>query len=118
MLRVLYVDDEKINLNLFELSFRKDFQVFKTLSAHEALSIYKENPIDVVVTDLKMPEMSGIDFIREIKLLKPEQNCILLTAYYEPHLLADPEIKSIIYKYVIKPFKKNNLKELIEQATN
>lgn len=117
MLKVLYVDDEKINLNLFELSFRNDFHVFKTLSAHEALDIYKNNAIDVVVSDLKMPQMSGIEFIKEIKEINPDQNCILLTAYYEPHLLTDPEIKSIIHKYVVKPFKKNTLKEIIEQAS-
>lgn len=116
MLRVLYVDDEKINLNLFDLSFRKDFQVFKTLSPEDAIEIFQNNIIDVVVTDLKMPGMNGIEFIQKIKEIKPEQNCILLTAYYEPHLLADPEIKSIIFKYVIKPFKKTNLKQIIEQA--
>ncbi|HBH49510.1 MAG TPA: two-component system response regulator [Bacteroidales bacterium] len=116
MVRVLYVDDEYINLNLFEISFRKDFSIFKTLSAKEAIDIYKNNDIDVVITDLKMPEMDGIEFIREIKRIKPEQNCILLTAYYEPKLIRDPDIKSIIYKYVVKPFKKTDLRNLIEEA--
>jgi YesN/AraC family two-component response regulator len=116
MLKVLYVDDEFINLNLFEISFRKDFKIFKTVSAKEAIDIYKENDIDVVITDLKMPEMDGVEFIREIKRITPEQNCILLTAYYEPHLIRDPEVKSIVYRYIVKPFKKNDLREVIEAA--
>ena len=116
-MKVLYVDDEYINLNLFEISFRRDFQIVKTTSAKEAINIYKNNKIDVVVTDLKMPEMSGLELIREIKQIKPSQNCILLTAYYEPHLIRNPDVKSIIYKYVVKPFKKIELKNIIEAAS-
>jgi len=117
MLRVLYVDDEEINLELFELTFRKEFEIFKTHSPLEAISIYKENSIDVVVTDLKMPEMSGIDLIHQIRQIKPNQNCILLSGYYEPQLLQDPKINSAIFHYVTKPFRKHNLIELIESAS-
>lgn len=116
MLKVLYLDDEYINLNLFEIAFRKNFKIFKTTSAKEAIEIYKNNEIDVVISDLKMPAISGIEFIRKIKEISPHQNCILLTAYYEPHLLRDPEIKSIIYKYIVKPFKKVDLLKIIEEA--
>lgn len=117
MLKVLYIDDESINLNLFGISFRKDFQIYNSLSPIEAIDIYKENNIDVVVTDLKMPVMDGIELIKEIKKIKPTQKCILLTAYYEPHLLDKPELSSIIHKYVIKPFKKNELREIIVEAS-
>ncbi|QQS50287.1 MAG: response regulator [Bacteroidota bacterium] len=116
MVKVLYVDDEHINLNLFEISFRKDFQIIKTISAHEAIEIFKNNEIDVVVTDLKMPEMSGVDLIREIKRIKPNQNCIILTAYYEPQLIRSEEFKTMVFSYVVKPFKKVDLQKIILSA--
>jgi CheY-like chemotaxis protein len=116
MLRVLYVDDEPINLNIFELSFKKDFEVFTSESPVAALDIFDSKPIDIVISDLKMPEMNGLEFIGEIKKRQPEKKCILLTAYYKPDLQNDPNFKKLVYRCVIKPFKKNELKELIHAA--
>lgn len=116
MLKVLYVDDEPINLNIFEISFKRDFIIYPSESAVDALDIFEKEEIDVVVSDFKMPNMNGIEFIKEIKKKKPEINCILLTAYYDPGMFDDPDIKSIVFKSVQKPFKKNEMKELIQKA--
>jgi YesN/AraC family two-component response regulator len=116
MLNVLYVDDEPINLKIFELSFKDDFVVYRADSAIDALEIFKTETIDVVVSDLKMPVMNGVEFIREVKKLKPAMNCILLTAYYNPNMFLAPEIQSIIFKSVMKPFKKNEMKVIIQEA--
>jgi YesN/AraC family two-component response regulator len=116
MLNVLYIDDEPINLSIFELSFKKDFNIVTSESPVEALTIFDSQNIDIVITDLKMPYMDGIELIREIKKRSPQKKCILLTAYYEPKLLNDPEIKSIVFQCVMKPFRKLELKELILSA--
>jgi len=116
MLNVLYVDDERINLELLEMSFRKEFKVYKSISAANALDVLKENTIDVIITDLKMPGMDGIEFIRVVKKQFPEMNCILLTGYYEPRLVNDPEVQAMLFKYVLKPFKKLELSQLIFEA--
>jgi YesN/AraC family two-component response regulator len=118
MVNVLYVDDEQINLDLLEMTFKKDFKVFKAISAANALDLLMHTSVDVIVTDLKMPEMDGIQFIREVKKNYPVMNCILLTGYYEPKLINDPEIKSMLYRYVLKPFKKEELRILIIEAAN
>lgn len=117
MKKILYIDDEPINLNIFELAFRNDFQIFKSVSAKEGINIFRQEDIDVVITDLKMPEMDGVELIKEIKKISPSTSCILLTAYYEPHLANNSDIQSIVFEYVVKPFKKKELKEIIRKAS-
>ncbi len=116
MINILYIDDEPINLNIFEMTFRRDFNIFKSLSAKEGLSIFNKENIDLVITDLKMPEMNGYELIKEIKKINPSKKCILLTAYYESDLVKNPEFVSNVYKYIIKPFKKDELKKIIIEA--
>ena len=118
MIEILYIDDEVINLDLFEYSFRKDFVIHTSLSAEEGLKILEESHIDLIISDLKMPNMNGIEFIRIVKKKYPQIACILLTGYYEPQLYNDPEIKSLLFKYILKPFKKDELKGIIMEATN
>jgi YesN/AraC family two-component response regulator len=116
MLKVLYVDDEPINLELFEVSFMDDFKVFISDSANKALEIYKQNHVDVLVTDLKMPGMNGIELIKKIKEIDSDKNCILLTGFYEDNITNDPETKSMIFRYVMKPYKREDLKTVINEA--
>ena len=116
MISVLYVDDEPINLDLFEISFMKDFKIHKSISGQKGLEILNNKHIDVVVSDLKMPEMDGVEFIRKVKEFDKNKNCILLTGYYEGDIINNPEMQSLIFKYVMKPFKMNELKSYILDA--
>lgn len=116
MLTVLYIDDEPINLNLFKVSFRRDFRMFLSPNPSDALEIYRANDIDVVVTDQKMPLMTGFELIQKIKKETPDMNCILLTAYYEPELLKNPDFQSLVYRYIEKPFKKSDMHQMILEA--
>lgn len=118
MLNVLYVDDEKINLELFELSFKKDFVIYKSLDSKKGLEILDRESIDVVVSDLRMPEMNGIDFFKVVKQRYPSMKCILLTAFEELDLIKDSEVKSILYGYILKPFRKEELKNIILKASD
>jgi two-component system, response regulator, stage 0 sporulation protein F len=117
MIEILYVDDEVINLDLFEYSFRKDFIIHKSLSAEQGLQILERENIGVLISDLKMPNMNGIEFIRLVKKKYPRLACILLTGYYEPQLYNDPVIQALLFKYLLKPFKKDELKNMILEAS-
>lgn len=117
MIEILYVDDEVINLNLFNYSFRKDFVIHTSLSAEGGLHILEKANIAVLISDLKMPNMNGIEFIQLVKKKYPRVECILLTGYYEPQLFNDPEIQSLLFKYILKPFRKEELKDLIMEAS-
>lgn len=115
---VLYVDDEKVNLELFRLNFAKDYDVKIALSAKEGFSIIKESNIDVIISDLRMPVMNGIEFIKKIKQEYPDKICIILSAFIEPDLMLKSGDKDLIFSYIPKPWKKNDVKKVIDQAIN
>jgi two-component system response regulator (stage 0 sporulation protein F) len=70
---LLYVDDEPLNLRLFEVNFRKKFTIRTALSGEAGLDILCREPsIPVVITDMKMPGMNGIEFIKKAKEQFPE----------------------------------------------
>jgi response regulator RpfG family c-di-GMP phosphodiesterase len=114
--RILYVDDESINLQLFKINFQDLYEVITASSAKIGLDILSNEPIKVVISDLKMPEMNGIDFIEKIKSETPEKVCILLTAYIEPDVMLKAINQELIFRYVTKPWQKKDLYQIIEQA--
>lgn len=101
-LSVLIVEDD-ISLNeesvaLLELFFK---DVFFAYNAESALDIYKNNPADIVITDIKMPKMDGITLSRELKQINPNQDIVVISVQRDVLYLAkliDMGIKHIIYK--------------------
>jgi two-component system, response regulator, stage 0 sporulation protein F len=114
--KILYVDDESINLELFRMCFNADYEIVIAASGNDGLEKYKNDSISLVVSDLKMPGMNGIEMIQEIKKINVEQPCILLTAFVDPDVMLKAINESLISKYVIKPWKKNDLKKIIDEA--
>lgn len=115
--RILYVDDEEINVSLFNLSFRNEFEVYSAKSAKEGIKILDSQPeICVVISDLKMPEMDGLEFIKFIKGKRPEIVCMLLTGYVESEVMLEGFNKDLLFRYLVKPWKKEKLLESIEDA--
>jgi YesN/AraC family two-component response regulator len=115
--RILYVDDEAINLELLQLTFMNDFEVVTALSAREGLEELAMNPnIRVVISDLKMPEMNGLDFIKIVKKQDPGIICMLLTGFMESEVMLEGFNKELIYRYLMKPWEKDQLKETILEA--
>lgn len=117
MPKILYVDDELVNLELFKVNFDKDYTVFTTNNAQEGFNILLNNEeIGVIVTDLKMPGVSGIEFISEIKRKWPQKVCILLTAYMETDVMLRAINDHTVYKYLLKPWKKEMVKRILDRA--
>ena len=115
--RLLYVDDEAINLELLQLTFMEEYEVMTASSAMEGLNILEAHPeIHVIISDLKMPGMNGLDFIKEIKVRTPEKICMLLTGFLESEIMLEGFNKELIYRYLMKPWKKQELKDCIEGA--
>lgn len=114
---MLYVDDEEINLELLQLTFMNEFNIITAISAEEGLGLLETHPdIHVIVSDLKMPGMNGLDFIKEIKRRSPQKVCMLLTGFLESQVMLEGFNKELIFRYIIKPFDREELKETILEA--
>jgi two-component system, response regulator, stage 0 sporulation protein F len=104
-LTVLYVDDEPLNLMLFEKVFRFKYRILTARSGEEGLNKIAENKhIHVVLSDMKMPGMTGIQFIRQAKERYPERICFVLTGYEITDDIAEALENKIIDGYFRKPY--------------
>ena len=115
--KVLYVDDEEINLELLQLTFRNDLKVYTAITAEEGFRILSTNQdIHVVISDLKMPVMNGLDFIKEVKSRHEDKVCMLLTAFLESEVMLEGFNKELIFRYLMKPWNKDELYQTILEA--
>jgi len=115
--RILYIDDEVINLELLQLTFMNDFEILIAESAAKGLDLLAKNPdIHVLISDLKMPGMNGLDFIKVVKKKYPEKVCMLLTGFMESDVMLEGFNKELIFRYLMKPWNKDELKETILEA--
>lgn len=114
--RILVVDDELfVRELLLEFLSAQGYDVSLADSGEKAVELMQTQPADLVLVDLKMPGINGIEALRQIKKIAPDILAIIMTGY--------PTIESSIealrhgaYDYVIKPFKLDDLKSSIERA--
>ena len=115
--KVLVVDDERDNLELLERTFRVDYDVYAATSAGEALKVIKENPdIALIITDQRMPEMTGVELLRETLREHPDIVRMLLTGYADVDALIDAVNVGHIYRYISKPWEPRELRIMTKGA--
>lgn len=113
---VLYVDDEINNLNAFKAAFRRDFDVYTALSAKEGRKILEGTEIGVIITDQRMPVMTGIEFLESILPYYPDTIRILLTGFSDINAVMQAINNGQVYKYLVKPWQNDELKMHIQNA--
>lgn len=113
---ILLVDDEEDNLALLYRTLRGTYNLEKTTSPLKALEILKEKNFELVISDHKMPEMDGVEFLKQVQLMKPQVMRILLTAYSDANILIDAINYAKIYRYVKKPFNPDELQLIVSSA--
>lgn len=113
---VLYVDDEIHNLNSFKAAFRRDFNIYVAQSAREGRKVLDQNEIAVIVTDQRMPGMTGIEFLESIIPVYPDTIRILLTGFSDINAVMDAINRGQVYKYLVKPWADEELKMYIQNA--
>ncbi len=100
---ILYVEDEKESVELIQTLLKTKIKtIFVAYDGVEGLELYKKHLPDIVISDIQMPNMNGIEMAKEIKKLNPKQNIIFITAFNENNLLLEA-INLGIDKYIIKP---------------
>jgi signal transduction histidine kinase/CheY-like chemotaxis protein len=113
---VLYVDDEKDNLRVFELTFRRDFTILTAESAKEGLELLSQHPVAVILSDQKMPGIKGVEFLRRARELDDRALRILVTAYGDAKILGDAINDGNIYRYIAKPWEPEDMRLTIARA--
>jgi PAS domain S-box-containing protein len=110
---ILYVDDEIENLQSFKALFRRDYHVYLAESAHEALRVLHEEKINVLVTDQRMPDMSGTELLAHVSSEFPNVLRYMLTGYSDYDPLVDAINKGRVHGYFSKPL---NLPEFLDRV--
>ena len=114
---VLFVDDEVNILKAFQRLFRNEpWKVLTASRAREALDLLGNEPAQVVVTDQRMPEMSGVDLLSAVRERHPDVVRMMLTGYTEINVAVDAINRGAIYRLITKPWNDEELKATIRQA--
>jgi response regulator RpfG family c-di-GMP phosphodiesterase len=116
MIKVLYLDDEENNLIAFKALFRREFDVFTTTSPQEAVAYLNANVVPIILSDQKMPELSGVEFFELTLNDFPNAVRILVTGYADIEAVIDAINRGQVYRYVAKPWNENDLRVCLLNA--
>ena len=109
MARILIVDDEQDILNtLPEVLNKWGHQTFVAANGIEGLKVFRENPLDFVITDIKMPQMDGLELLAHMRKNRPQVPCVVLTGSESPEIRNEAD-REYIFRYLQKPFDVNEL---------
>ncbi|PIE33374.1 hypothetical protein CSA56_11885 [candidate division KSB3 bacterium] len=114
---ILYVDDDRENLRTFRRLFRREYTVLLAESGKEGLDILQEeSPVPVIVTDQRMPEMTGIEFLDHSLRISPDSIRIVITGFTDVQALIDAINTGRIYRYITKPWDEQELYVTLKRA--
>lgn len=117
---ILIVDDEENNLQLLKRTLRGKYDILTAHDGKQALEIVSDhgNDISLIVSDQRMPEMSGTDFLKKISKTYPNIIKILLTGQADTDIMVESINECQIYQYILKPFDPIELTEVVKSGIN
>ncbi|MGJ7916984.1 EAL domain-containing protein [Massilia sp. LXY-6] len=114
---LLLVDDEPSILSSLRRLLRNEgYRILTANSGSEGLKVLAENAVDVIVSDQRMPEMTGVDFLRNVRQLYPDTVRIVLSGFTELQTVTDAVNAGAIYKFLTKPWDDEQLRGHIQEA--
>lgn len=113
---ILYIDDEYNNIVVFKSAFFRDYNIYSATSGQEGLQIIRNNDIHLVITDQKMPGMTGIELLEIVCKEYPDIVRMVLTAFSDIDVIMQAVNKCGIYHYILKPWDIRDLKIKIDNA--
>ena len=115
-MNILYVDDEPNNLVSFRAAFRRHYKVHTAESGKEGIEILKDHDIPIIITDQKMPEMTGVEFLEQVVVDFPNSIRMVLTGFSDVDAIIQAINSGQVFKYITKPWDENYLKMTIDRA--
>ena len=113
---ILIVDDESANLNLFTRTFRKDFDLHTARDGIDGLELLRSKQVDMIISDQRMPRMTGVEMLAASRNILPHAVRIILTAYSDVQDIISAVNDGQIYRYNLKPWVPSELKSVVTQA--
>ena len=113
---ILVVDDQTELLHTLQRLFRRDFEVLTAESGPQALKLVQKQPLAVIISDQRMPEMDGVTFLSEARKLQPDAVRILITGYADIEATIEAVNRAGIFQYISKPFEPDDLKQIVKNA--
>lgn len=114
--KILFVDDENANLRLLERLFRSDYEVYGAASGAEALELLALHDFALIISDQRMPGMTGIEFLQRAAAMRPQTVRIMLTGYTDANTLVEALNSGVVYKYVAKPWINEDFQQTVRRA--
>lgn len=114
--KLLIVDDDTPNIRLLERVFRKDYSCLTASSAEEAILLLDQHEVAVIITDQRMPQMTGLELLKRSADRRPHMVRILLTGYTDLEALVEAVNCGLVYMYVSKPWNNDDLKLRVGRA--
>src|ERR1044072_1861369 len=114
--KLLIVDDEMPNIRLLERLFQHDYQCLTASSGEDAMSLLDQHEVAVIITDQRMPQMTGIELLKQSADRRPHMVRILLTGYTDLDALVEAVNCGLVYMYVSKPWTNDDLKVRVSRA--
>ena len=114
--KILVVDDEPANLRLLERLFRKDYEVITAESGEEALRLLGQHDVALLITDQRMPGMTGVELLKQTASIRPHMVRMILTGYTDVDALVEAINSGLVYQYVTKPWNNEELRLTVGRA--
>ena len=114
--KIMVVDDEPANLRLLERLFRQDYNVLTAESGEDALRLLNQYEVALLITDQRMPGMTGVELLERTSTIRPHMVRVILTGYTDVDALVEAINRGQVYKYVTKPWNNEELRLTISRA--
>ena len=114
--KILIVDDESANLRVLERLLRQQCDVICAESGKDALELLQKHDVSLIISDQRMPGMSGIEFLKKAAQLRPHTVRIILTGYTDVSALVEAINSGVVYKYITKPWVNDDLQLAVTRA--
>jgi DNA-binding NtrC family response regulator len=114
--KIMVVDDEPANLRLLERLFRNDYEVITAESGNEALYLLSQNDAALLITDQRMPGMTGVELLKRTATVRPHMVRLILTGYTDVETLVEAINSGLVYQYVTKPWNNDELRLTVSRA--